>query len=386
MKRLFAQSWPSRPLAGACLLLLLAAGAGAAERRIVVAADGTGQFRTVQEAFDAVPDDSADRTVVLIKPGTYDGQKILAKSKRNVTLQGEQAEATILTWHINTNEEQPPGTHPRHKGTALVVLADDFRADRLTFRNTSGDHGQALALRIDGDRAVVTNSRLLGWQDTVMLNNGRHYFRDTYIEGRVDFIYGSATAVFDRCEIRSKNGGYVTAASTPPERPYGFVFLNSRLTSDPTPWTDPTGKHETKAPTPLAYLGRPWRPYGSVTFVDTEMGAHIRPEGWDNWRKPDNEKTARYAEYNSRGPGAQPDKRVAWSRQLTADEARRFTVAAILGGSDGWRPLAGAPDAQDGGTPAAAATPAPAPVPIPSPAPAPALTSTTPPASDRRPD
>jgi pectinesterase len=310
--------------------------AHAAQRRIVVAADGSGDFRTVQEAIDAVPDNSAERTVILVKPGVYTGQKILPKEKGKVTLQGQEAASTILTWDVNTNEAQPEGANPRYKGTAFVVLADDFRADRLTFQNASGDHGQALALRIDGDRAVVTNSRLSGWQDTLMLNNGRDYFKDSTIEGRVDFIYGSATAVFDHCEIRSRNGGYVTAASTPPDRPYGLVFLHSRLTSDPRPWVDPSGA-ATRA-TPLAYLGRPWRPYGSVTFVDTEMGAHIRPEGWDNWRNPDNEKTARYAEYASRGPGAKPDKRVAWSKQLTEAQARALTVEDVLGGSDHWHP------------------------------------------------
>jgi pectin methylesterase-like acyl-CoA thioesterase/lysophospholipase L1-like esterase len=307
-----------------------------ASRRIVVAADGSGDFRTVQEAINAVPDNSAERTVILIKPGVYTGQKILPKEKGGVTLQGQDAASTILTWDINTNEVQPEGANPRYKGTAFVVLADDFRADKLSFQNASGDHGQALALRIDGDRAVVTNSRLLGWQDTLMLNNGRDYFRDSYIEGRVDFIYGSATAVFDHCEIKSKNGGYVTAASTPADRPYGLVFLNSRLTSDPRPWVDPSGV--ASRATPLAYLGRPWRPYGSVTFVNTEMGAHIRPEGWDNWRNPDNEKTARYAEYNSSGPGANPAARVNWSKQLTEAQARQLAVEDVLGGSDGWHP------------------------------------------------
>lgn len=323
---------------GACALLL--SPAFAAERTIVVAADGSGDVRTVQEAFALVADHSPDRTIIRIRPGVYDGQKILARDKHKVTLQGEDAETTILTWHVNTNEEQPPGTHPRHKGTALVVLADDFRADRLTFRNTSGDHGQALALRIDGDRAVVTNSRLLGWQDTLMLNNGRHYFRDSHIEGRVDFIYGSATAVFERCEIRSKNGGYVTAASTPPDRAHGFVFIDSRLSGDPAPWVDPSGRiaPKTASRPPLAYLGRPWRPHGSVVFVNTEMGAHIHPAGWHNWGKPANEQTARYAEYGSRGPGADPSARVSWARRPNAGEAAQLTAATILAGTDGWRP------------------------------------------------
>jgi pectinesterase len=334
----------ARPTGAACIiaaavgviLLVTGTAAHAKDRRVVVAADGSGDFRTVQEAIGAVPDNSSERTVIVVKPGVYTGQKILPKEKTNVTLQGQQAESTILTWDINTNEAQPPGADMRYKGTAFVVLADNFKADRVTFQNTSGDHGQALALRIDGDRAVVTNSRLLGWQDTLMLNNGRDYFRDSYIEGRVDFIYGSATAVFERCEIKSKNGGYVTAASTPPERPYGFVFVNSRLTGDPAPWVDPaTGP--TKA-TPLAYLGRPWRPYGSVTFVNTEMGAHIRPEGWNNWGNPENEKTARYAEYASSGPGANPDRRVAWSKQLTNAQAEALTIEHVLGGNDHWHP------------------------------------------------
>jgi pectinesterase len=321
-------------------MLLAASCVQGAERKITVAADGSGDFSSIQAAFAAVPEHSTERTIILVKPGTYDGQKILAAGKDNVTLQGESVESTILTWNINTNEEQPAGTDPRYKGTSVVILADDFRADKLTFQNTSGDHGQALALRIDGDRAVVTNSRMLGWQDTLMLNNGRHYFKDCYIEGRVDFIYGSATALFDHCEIKSKNGGYVTAASTPPERAYGLVFLNSRLSSDPAPWIDPSGKLPAKPATrpAMAYLGRPWRPAGSVIFIDCEMGEHIQLAGWHNWGKPDNEKTARYAEYRSSGPGANPAARVAWSRQLGEAEARQLTVQAILGGSDQWRP------------------------------------------------
>lgn len=313
----------------------------AAEKRIIVAADGSGDFKTVQEAFEAVPAKSSDRTLIHIKPGTYQGQKILAADKSKVTLQGDGAETTILNWDINTNEEQPPGADPRYKGTGVVVLSDDFRADKITFQNSSGDHGQALALRIDGDRAAVTGCRLLGWQDTLMSNKGRHWFKDCYIEGRVDFIYGDGTAVFDHCEIKSKNGGYVTAASTPQDHPYGFVFIECKLTGDPAPWTDPTGKipaGKSSGKPPLAYLGRPWRPYGHVVFVDCQMGAHIHPAGWNNWGKAENEQTARYAEYNSTGPGGNPGKRVPWSKQLSRDEAAKITAASVLSAGDTWKP------------------------------------------------
>ncbi len=337
----------SRNTRHATLLLLTACALAAcattqrAANVITVAADGSGQFKTLQEAIAAVPDNSAERTIIRIKPGTYQGQHLLERGKNKVTLQGDDASTTILT--INTNVYEAERADPRYKGIGVMVLADDFHADQLTFQNTAGDRGQALALRIDGDRAVVTNSRLLGWQDTLMLNNGRHYFRDCYVEGRVDFIYGSGTSVFERCEIKSKNGGYVTAASTPQDRPFGFVFINSRLTGDPAPWVDPSGATPKKVQNgpAQAYLGRPWRPYGAVAFIDSEMGAHIKPEGWHNWGKPAQEQTARYVEYNSSGAGAAPGKRVPWARQLTKKQAERMTVAAILGGSDGWNPHGG---------------------------------------------
>jgi pectinesterase len=221
------------------------------------------------------------------------------------------------------------------------VLSDDFEAHDLTFENESGDHGQALALRIDGDRAVLKNCHLVGWQDTLMVNTGRQFFRDCYIAGRVDFIYGSATAWFQECEIHSRNGGHVTAASTPQDHPYGLVFANCKLTGDSTPW-DPatTNPASTAKPrvTPIADLGRPWRPYASVTYINCELGSHISPAGWNNWGKKDNESTARYAEYNSTGPGANAEKRVPWSKQLTKDETDKITIETVLGGNDQWQP------------------------------------------------
>jgi pectinesterase len=301
----------------------------------VVSADGSGTHTTIQTAIAAAPDNGSNQFRILIKPGVYHGQFMVPKEKRHLRLVGEETASTILTYAFNVYEPQPGAPYQFNPG--MVVVGDDFRAENLTIENTSGDHGQALALRADGDRACFTNCRILGWQDTLMVNNGRDYFTNCYIAGRVDFIYGSATAVFDHCEIHSRNGGYVTAASTPQDRAWGFVFLNCRLTGDSVPWVNPMNP-VVKPPTKkaMAALGRPWRPYASVAYVNCWMGEHIRPEGWNNWGKAENEKTARYSEYNSSGPGANPAARVKWARQLTEAEARAFTVWNILGDSIVW--------------------------------------------------
>ena len=308
----------------------------------VVSFDGSGTHTNVQEAINAAPDDGTKPFVILVKPGVYDGPFIVPKAKRFIRLTGEERDNTILTYDKNVNEH-PSGradhvrSYPFNPGTA--VAAGDFQAENLTFQNTSGDHGQALALRVDGDRAVFNNCKILGWQDTLMINNGRQYFTNCFIAGRVDFIYGSATAVFDHCEIQSRNGGHVTAASTPRDHPYGFVFLDCKLTGDPRPWVNTNGTPANTNSAPMADLGRPWRPFASVTYLDCEMDNHIKPVGWNNWRNPTNELTARYAEYHSTGPGAKPDERVKWARQLSDDEAKNYTVANVLGGEDNWKPV-----------------------------------------------
>ncbi len=293
-------------------------------RTITVAADGSGDVRTVQEAIKLVEDDNADRTTIKIRAGVYKGPIVLPESKQNVSFVGDGADKTALTYALNVNWPTPPGVPNKMPGTGVIILADGWRASGITFENTSGDHGQAMALRTQGDRAVIENCRLLGWQDTLLVNAKRQYFVDCYIEGRVDFIYGASTAVFERCEIKSKNGGYVTAASTPQENPYGYVFLDCKLTCD-----------ESVTPT---YLGRPWRPYAMVAFIRCEMGPHIRPEGWHNWRNAENEKTARYFEFGCTGPGADRSKRVAWSHEMDAATASQLTAKHVLAGSDGWDP------------------------------------------------
>jgi pectin methylesterase-like acyl-CoA thioesterase len=307
-----------------------------------VATDGSGGFKTLQAAIQAAPDNSTTPYIIHIKPGTYQGQIIVPPEKRNICFIGDGPDQTILSYGLNVTESNAD-TDLRFKGTGVIVLGDDFHAENLTFQNISGDHGQALALRVDGDRAVIKACRLLGWQDTLMLNNHRQYFTNCYIAGRVDFIYGSATAVFDHCELHSKNGGHVTAANTPQNQPFGFVFFNCRLTGDSQPWINAAGqpvnlpKGGGKA---LADLGRPWRPYASATYLNCEMGDHINPIGWNNWRNPANELTARFAEYHSTGPGANPDQRYKWAKQLTKEAADQITITAVLGGADHWVPAA----------------------------------------------
>src|SRR6185503_6011192 len=194
-----------------------------------------------------------------------------------------------------------------------------------TFENSAGPVGQALAIRIEGDQVAFRKCRFLGWQDTILANRGRHYFADCYIAGHVDFIFGGATAFFERCHIHCLRSGYITAASTPMEQPFGFVFSHCKITGE----TD-----EVKT-----YLGRPWRDFASVIFLNTEMSGVVRPVGWHNWDKPAREKSSRYAEYKSIGPGAQKESRVLWSRQLSGTEARSITVEKVLGGADKWNPV-----------------------------------------------
>jgi pectinesterase len=331
----------SARIAGLAALFVCGGACLAQAKTITVAADGSGDFKTVQEAIAAAPENGSERTILHIKAGTYHGPMVVPKNKPNLTFEGDDTEKTVLTYDKNVRDPIPAGIDKFNP--ALQVQADGFRADKLTIENTSGDHGQALALRMDADRGIVTDCRITGWQDTLMVNNGRDYFKDDYIEGRVDFIYGSATAVFDHCEIHSKNGGHITAASTPQDHPFGFVFMDCKLTGDAIPWnpatTNPSTTQKPKV-TPQADLGRPWRPYASVTYINCEMGSHIKPEGWNNWRKASNEQTARYSEYHSHGPGAAPDRRAAWSHQLTDEQASRITVQSVLGGQDHWDPAA----------------------------------------------
>jgi pectinesterase len=324
-------------------------------KEITVAADGTGQFTTVQAAIDSIALTSPPVTIH-IKPGIYTENITIQRAKPPIRMYGDDAKTTILTFNHQANML---GTDGKKIGTfktpSVYVYADNFEADELTIANsTPRDISQALAISCLGDRQVYRRCRFLGWQDTIYTNGGsspgpeapipskpvattapvavavpanRLYFEDCYIEGGVDFIFGNSTAVFNRCEIHSKRHGYLTAASTPRGVPYGYVFMDCKLTASP----DVTAG--------TVYLGRPWRQYANVIYLNCWMGLQISKDGWSPWKAaPNRIYTVRYAEFNSTGPGANPDSRVKWSEQLSAEEVGAITIEAVLGGGDHWNP------------------------------------------------
>ena len=299
-----------------------------AEKVLTVAADGSGDFKSVQAAVDAAPANSPERIVIHVKPGTYKERIRIGKDKPRLTLRGDWAPRTLLTYDLAATKVIPPATRPvgTSDSYSTLVEADDFIAENLTFENSAGEVGQAVALRTTGQRQAFYNCRMLGWQDTLRVEKGRSYFRDCYIEGRVDFIFGKAVAAFEDCHIHSKNGGFVTAAATPEDKPFGYLFLRCKLTGEGA----------------KALLGRPWRPYAAAAFINCEIGDHIGAVGWNNWGKTSNEQTARFVEFGNTGPGADPSKRVPWAKQLSADEAKRYTVENVLGD---WKPARAAAQA-----------------------------------------
>lgn len=296
--------------------------ATAQQKKLVVAQDGSGDYTTVQAAIDAIPAFPVEGVEVFVKNGTYREKVIIPSWKTNVSMVGESKENTIIIW----NDYSGKGDINTFTSYTVLVQGNDFSAENITFENNAGRVGQAVALHVEADRAVFKNCRIIGDQDTLYagVDNSRQYYYNCYIEGTTDFIFGPATAVFENCVIHCKKNSYITAASTPKGQPYGFVFLNCKVTAS----------EEAQK----VYLGRPWRPYAQTVFINTVLGEHIRPEGWHNWSKPDAEKTAFYAEHKSKGPGASVKTRVTWSKQLSAREVKKYKPAIILAGDDNWNP------------------------------------------------
>lgn len=308
-----------------CLLGCFVA-ATATERKadFVVAADGSGDFKTVQQAIDAVPDFRKIATIIFIKNGVYKEKLVLAGSKARIKFIGESVEKTILTYDDYNAKKNVFGEDMGTSGSSsFYIYGDEFSAENITFQNSSGPVGQAVAVWVAGDKVQFKNCRFLGFQDTLYTYGykSRQYYKDCYIEGTVDFIFGSSTAVFENCEIFCKKAGYITAASTHDSTKYGYVFMNSRIRGNGS-----SGHF---------YLGRPWRPYAKTVFIRCDMADIIHPDGWNNWGKESNERTAYYAEYKNTGPGFKPKKRVPWSHQLTDSEAKEYQIEKIF---DGWLP------------------------------------------------
>jgi pectinesterase len=307
----------------ACAALAFFAAKIFAQTNLYVATDGSAKFTSVQTAIMSVPSGTRENPVVIhVAPGTYKELIYIQREKRFFKIIGDSPTNTVLSFNlyagITNAEGKPIGTF---KTPSTTIDADDFSAEDITFENSAGPVGQALAIRVDGDRASFRNCRFLGWQDTILINRGRQYFENCYVAGHVDFIFGAATAWFENCEIHALRDGYLTAASTPVDVPYGYVFNRCKITGE-------TNVH--------TLLGRPWRQFASVTYLNCEMSEVVKPMGWNDWQKP--HETIRYAEFNSTGAGSNISNRVDWAKILSADDAKKITVEKILGGNDGWNP------------------------------------------------
>ncbi len=307
-----------------CILLLLLL-ASCTTSKWTVGADSRNRFKTIQAAIDAVPEGNSQRLVIHVKPGIYKEVVTVDARKNFITLKGSGSANTIINYNNHAGTQLSNGdTVNTWTSASVFIYGNDFRAEDITFSNDAGlKAGQAVALRVEGNRAAFFNCGMTGFQDVLFLsgNGVKQYYRNCYIEGTTDFIFGAATAVFDSCHIHSKKNSHVTAASTNSIIPFGFVFRNCTLTAD-------SGLNKVS-------LGRPWSPTASVTYLNCDIGAHILPEGWNNWKNPANESTARFAEYHSFGPGAHPESRVKWSKQLSDEEAARYTLENIFGN---WKP------------------------------------------------
>lgn len=300
---------------------------------IVVARDGTGEFRTVDEAIEVCRAFMDYHKVIYIKKGTYKEKLIIPQWLQNIELCGEDRDQTVITYDDHANiprsvlgnlqsPKKPMGTFRTY---TLKIEGNAITLKNLTIENNAARLGQAVALHTEGDRLKFVNCRFLGHQDTVYtgMEGTRLYFDHCYIEGTTDFIFGPSTAWFEQCTIHCKANSYITAASTPQSWAYGYVFNQCTITAA----SDVT----------QVYLGRPWRDYGYTLFMHCTLPKEIRPEGWHHWQK-EREQTARYMEFENDGPGAATDNRVTWSRQLTKKEAKEITIENVFRRNDEWHP------------------------------------------------
>ena len=334
------------------LLLLLAAPALAQDVHVRVSPDvktgieGTTEFPTIQNALDHHPfAGPGGRVFIEIAPGTYHERIIVTQNHRNVMLlgMGQHPEDTVITNSLNA--KTAGGTFFTE---TAEINGDGFEAANLTFENTAGNTGQAVAAAVRADRAVFRHVRFLGHQDTLFADYGRQYYLECFITGGVDFIFGNAAAVFEHSELNANGPGFLTAQSrTSADQTTGYVILNSTVTSSidhTAPAMDPAtpGAKSAASAQRMTGLGRPWRPYSRVIYINDVLPADLMPTGWDHWGKASNEATAYYAEYGSTGPGASPATRVRWAHTLTEPETKQYLPEQFLRGTDGWNAKADA--------------------------------------------
>lgn len=305
---------------------------------ITVALDGSGQYTSIGQAVESVRDYKPTRTIIYVRNGTYREKLWIPAHKHDITIIGESRGGVVVEGGDYAGVVRRGFVTDTEKGDLELKIGtfrtwtcridgDGIRLENLTISNTAGKVGQAVALHIEGDRVELRSVTLLGNQDTLFTGGEgrREYFRDCRIEGTTDFIFGPATAVFDNCELHCLQNSYITAASTPCNVEWGYVFRRCRVT---------VGEGVTHM-----MLGRPWRSCSSVTWLECEFPAELSGLGWDNWRNRENEATARYAEWHSQGPGATSAERAKWSRQLTDKQATEIALPWIYGHiADGWTP------------------------------------------------
>lgn len=295
---------------------------------LFVARDGTAEFRNIDDAIEVCRAFMEYHKVIFVKKGTYKEKLIVPSWLTNIEICGEDRGNTIITYDDHANVFIP-GTD-RKMGTfrtyTVRVDGNDITFRNITIENNAARLGQAVALHTQGDRLTFVNCRILGNQDTVYTGgiNTRLYFKDCHIEGTTDFIFGPSTAWFENCTILSRTDSYITAASTPQDVEYGYVFNRCKIVA-----AEGVSK---------VYLGRPWRPYAHTLFMNCQLGKHILPVGWHNWSNTQNETTARYCEYDNHGEGAATKERAAWTRQLTKKEAAKVTLENVFRQNGGWIP------------------------------------------------
>lgn len=315
------------------IALFSSVAATAKVRQIVVSQGGDGDFTSIQQAFDAVEVGASSFTRIVVKAGIYREKVVLAFDRQRVVVVGEDAMRTIITWDDHTGKVVNGDTLNTYSSWSASIRANEVIFSNITFENSAGQVGQAVACEVLGDKVAFKGCRFLGNQDTFFTRGpGRIYLEDCYIEGTTDFIFGTSIAVFERCSIVSKKNSYITAASTPEGNLYGYVFFRCSLSATP---------EATKV-----FLGRPWRSFAKTVFISCSMDSHILPEGWHNWNKPDAERTAFYAEYNSLGAGASPNTRAVWTKQLAKGDLAAYSLSKIFakdgyrkGYPDDWNPL-----------------------------------------------